>query len=54
MAALGITGSTGRLGGRIARLLAAADVEQRLLCRSPAKAPTLPRTEVVPATYADR
>ena len=32
---LGITGSTGRLGGRVARRPAAADVEQRPLCRTP-------------------
>jgi len=51
---LGVTGSTGRLGGRVARLLAAADVQQRLLCRTPAKAPVLPGTEVVPASYGDR
>ena len=30
---LGITGSTGNLGGRVARLLAAAGVEQRLVVR---------------------
>jgi NAD(P)H dehydrogenase (quinone) len=51
---LGVTGSTGRLGGRIARLLAEAGVEQRLLCRRPDQAPDLPGTTVAAATYADR
>jgi len=51
---LGVTGSTGSLGGRVARLLAGTGVEQRLVLRSPARAPDLPRTEVVQATYADR
>ena len=50
---LGITGSTGHLGGRIARLLAAEGVEQRLVVRTPAKAPRLPGTTVVQASYAD-
>ena len=43
---LGITGSTGRLGGRIARRLAAAGVPQRLLVRDPARAPQLPGSTV--------
>ena len=51
---LAITGSTGDVGGRVARLLAARQVEQRLLVRSPAKAPSLPQTEVVQASYADQ
>ena len=50
---IGVTGSSGNLGGRIARLLAADGIEQRLLLRSPAKAPALPRTEVVQASYDD-
>jgi NAD(P)H dehydrogenase (quinone) len=50
---LAITGSTGNVGGRVARLLATRQVEQRLLVRSPAKAPSLPQTEVVQASYAD-
>jgi uncharacterized protein YbjT (DUF2867 family) len=40
-APLGVTGSTGQLGGRIARLLAAAGAEQRLVVRTPARAPLL-------------
>jgi uncharacterized protein YbjT (DUF2867 family) len=50
---LAITGATGRLGGRIARHLAAAGVEQRLLVRDPSRAPELPGATVVQATYAD-
>jgi NAD(P)H dehydrogenase (quinone) len=50
---LGITGSTGHLGGRIARLLAAEGVEQRLVVRTPANAPQLPASTVVQASYAD-
>ena len=53
-APLGVTGSTGHLGGRIARLLAAAGSHQRLVVRTPAKAPLLPRTTVAQASYADR
>ncbi|MGY1744263.1 SDR family oxidoreductase [Blastococcus sp. SYSU D00695] len=51
--ALAITGSTGQLGGRIARRLAAAGVAQRLLVRDPARAPQLPGADVVRAPYAD-
>jgi len=50
---IGVTGSSGNLGGRIARLLASESVDQRLLLRSPAKAPDLPRAEVVQASYND-
>ncbi|KGH48745.1 MULTISPECIES: SDR family oxidoreductase [Modestobacter] len=51
---LAVTGSTGRLGGRVARLLADAGVRQRLLVRDPARAPQLPGTTVSVAPYADR
>jgi len=51
--ALAITGSTGRLGGRIARRLADAAVPQRLLVRDPARAPQLPGATAVAAPYAD-
>ncbi len=54
MPPLGVTGVTGNLGGRITRLLAAADVEQRLVVRTPAKAPAIPGSTVVQAEYADR
>ncbi|MBT0769555.1 SDR family oxidoreductase [Kineosporia sp. J2-2] len=50
---LGITGSTGRLGGRVARRLAAAGVAQRLLVRDPARAPQLPGAQAQAITYAD-
>ncbi len=51
---LGVTGATGRLGGRVARLLAAAGAEQRLVVRTPAKAPLLPGATVAEASYLDR
>jgi uncharacterized protein YbjT (DUF2867 family) len=51
---LGITGVTGNLGGRVTRLLAAAGVEQRLVVRTPAKAPAIAGSTVVQAEYADR
>jgi NAD(P)H dehydrogenase (quinone) len=50
---LGVTGASGRLGGRIARLLAAAGAEQRLVLRTPSRAPSLPRCEVAQAEYRD-
>jgi NAD(P)H dehydrogenase (quinone) len=51
---LGVTGSTGRLGGRVARSLAEAGVEQRLVVRDPSRAPELPGATVARATYGDR
>jgi NAD(P)H dehydrogenase (quinone) len=48
-----VSGSTGRLGGRVARRLAGAGVPQRLLVRDPARAPRLPGAEVVAADYGD-
>ena len=50
---VGVTGSTGRLGGRIARLLASAGAEQRLVVRDPRRAPDLRGTTVAQAEYAD-
>lgn len=50
---LGITGSTGNLGGRVARLLAAEGVEQRLVVRDPTRAPALPGCSVAQATYGE-
>ena len=50
---LGITGSTGRLGGRVARLLAESAVPQRLLVRDAARAPDLTGTTSAVMTYAD-
>lgn len=51
---LAVTGSTGRLGGRVARLLADAGVPQRLVVRDPARAPGHGGTTVVEAAYGDR
>jgi uncharacterized protein YbjT (DUF2867 family) len=50
---LGITGATGRVGGRVARALASAGIEQRLLVRDPARAPQLDRAHVATASYED-
>ncbi|GAA1726833.1 SDR family oxidoreductase [Aeromicrobium alkaliterrae] len=49
-----VTGSTGAVGGAVARLLSEAGVEQRLLVRSPDRAPALEGAEVRPADYRDR
>lgn len=51
--ALAVTGSTGRLGGRVATRLADRGVEQRLLCRDPARAPHLAGATAVAASYGD-
>ena len=48
-----VTGATGHVGGLVARLLAADDVPQRLLVRTPARAPELPGAQVVEAPYGD-
>jgi uncharacterized protein YbjT (DUF2867 family) len=53
MTVLALTGSTGRLGGRIATRLASAGAYQRLLVRDPARAPQLPDTEVAIAEFGD-
>lgn len=50
---LAVTGSTGAVGGMVARLLADAGLAQRLLVRSPERAPDLPGATVVRASYAD-
>lgn len=50
---IGITGSTGRLGGRVARRLAAAGARQRLLVRDLTRAPELPGVEAVEAAFND-
>jgi uncharacterized protein YbjT (DUF2867 family) len=52
-APLGITGATGNVGGRVARLLAVGGAEQRLVVRDPSRAPSLPRTTVACASYDD-
>lgn len=48
--ALAITGSTGALGGSVARALAAQGTDQRLLARRPGQAPSL--IGAVPVTFA--
>jgi NAD(P)H dehydrogenase (quinone) len=48
---IGVTGATGRLGGRVARRLAAAGVEQRVLVRDPSRAPELPGAVAQQASF---
>ena len=48
-----VTGSTGALGGMVARRLAASDLPQRLIVRTPGRAPELPGATVVVSDYAD-
>jgi uncharacterized protein YbjT (DUF2867 family) len=55
MADLAVTGSTGALGGRVARALADLGVGQRLIVRDAGRVPKLDAVEVgeVPGGYAD-
>ena len=53
-ARIGVTVSTGVVGGGVARGLADAGIATRLIVRSPVKAPELPGTEVAVAAYGDR
>lgn len=53
MTSLAVTGATGRLGGRVARLLAERGLGQRLLVRDPSRAPRLTGAEVVRCPYED-
>jgi len=53
VAPIGVTGSTGQLGGRVATRLATFGLAQRLLVRNPARAPQLPGTEITQASYED-
>lgn len=48
-----VTGSTGNLGGLVARRLSELGVEQRLVVRDPARAPALPGTHLATADYGD-
>lgn len=50
---IAITGSTGKLGGRIARRIAETGTPQRLLVRDPSRAPDLPASDAVTASYGD-
>jgi NAD(P)H dehydrogenase (quinone) len=51
--ALGVTGSTGGLGGMVARQLAELGSAQRLLVRDPARAPVLDGATPAVCSYAD-
>jgi NAD(P)H dehydrogenase (quinone) len=48
---IAVTGATGRLGGRVARLLAGRGVAQRLAVRRPDRAPALPGAIAVRCAY---
>lgn len=50
---LAVTGSTGQLGGLVAKILADAGQPQRLLVRDAVRAPDLPGAVPVVSTYAD-
>src|SRR3954471_6416685 len=49
-----VTGATGNVGRRVARLLSEAGVPARLIVRDPARAPQLPGTTTAQAAYRDR
>ncbi|NUS11633.1 MAG: SDR family oxidoreductase [Streptomyces sp.] len=49
-----VTGASGRLGGRVARRLAASGIPQTLLVRSAARAPKLPGAQVATAAYSEQ
>jgi len=53
VAAVAVTGATGRLGSRVAQRLATMGVRQRLLVRDLARAPWLPGADPVRASYAE-
>ncbi|WP_146648862.1 SDR family oxidoreductase [Labilithrix luteola] len=50
---IAVTGSTGKLGGRVARRLASLGIPQWLVVRDPSRAPALPDTKIRVTTYAD-
>lgn len=51
---LAVTGSTGWLGGLVARALSERGVQQRLLVRDVSRAPSLRGAQPVQSSYADR
>jgi NAD(P)H dehydrogenase (quinone) len=53
MTLYGITGSTGHVGGRVARTVAGEE-PLRLIVRDRSRAPQLPGAEIAVATYGDR
>lgn len=50
---IAVTGATGGIGGRVARMLADAGIPERLIVRSPQRAPDLPGAELGEAEYGD-
>lgn len=50
---IAVTGATGGVGGFVARNLVARQLPQRLLVRTPSKAPKLPHCEVHQLSYSD-
>lgn len=50
---IAVTGSTGAVGGGVARLLADAGLPLRLLARDPSRAPELPGSTAVRSSFAD-
>ena len=50
---IGVTGSSGQLGGRVAAQLANLGQPQRLIVRNPTLAPQLPGAEIMQASYED-
>jgi NAD(P)H dehydrogenase (quinone) len=52
--ALAVTGSTGALGGLVARGLAERGTSQRLLARSPERTPSYDGAVAVPCSFGDR
>lgn len=50
---IAVTGATGVVGGSVARRLANAGIQQRLVVRSPGRTPALPGAEISQASYAD-
>lgn len=50
---IAVTGATGGIGGRVARLLADRGIRQRLIVRDRGRAPKLPGAEVVVGDFTD-
>lgn len=51
---IAVTGATGVLGSYVAHNLAERGVSQRLLVRTPARAPQLPHSSIHPFSYSDQ